>query len=88
MAKPVKYQTVPKAMSSNPTGSQAFSFLSLLDVGLSLWDQSNASDLIGFIVAPELERSVLDVIKASMVVIYGRITIVSHSPCYETFLRP
>ena len=32
--------------------------------------------------------TVLDVIKASTVVIYGRITTVSHSPCYETFLRP
>ena len=58
LAKPVKYQTVPKAMSSNPTGGPSyFYFLSLLDVGWSLWDQSNARDLIGFIVAPELERS-------------------------------
>ena len=32
-------------------------------------------------------QPVLDVIKASTVIIYGHITTVNHSPCYKTFLR-
>ena len=36
----------------------------------------------------ELKNHNLNVIKASTAVIYGRITTVTHSPCYKTFLRP
>ena len=34
-----------------------------------------------------VEKPVLDVIKASTVVICGHITTIIHSPCYKTFLR-